>query len=128
MRLLSGHECQRDPSQAQALLVRLTESNQRDVAADANDILQAGLKRGWFAQTKPFHQDLQQLAARTGNRRSSLQTRKLAVVFGLGSVALLLGVFSYFSRQGAQMPSIVMSVALLGALLIGVLLFSFARR
>jgi len=105
LRLLSGHECKRDASQAQVLLVGLTESTHPDVAADSKAIMKAGLARGWFESTTPKIYDLEMLAEtslakyRTGDAAQLQKKMVMLVIVGL-VMFLGLGLF-YFDRASS---------------------------
>ncbi len=65
LKLLAGYECKRDAQQAHTMLVRLTESDRRDISEDARTVLSEGLRKDWFEDRKPFYQDLVALASKS---------------------------------------------------------------
>lgn len=123
LKLLAGHECIRDTQQAHTMLVRLTESDRRDVADDARAVLADGLRKEWFGDRKPFYQDLIALASRTdGGRKSGAQAR-LVLWLVVGLVALIMGVFVFLrqSPSSVDMPVVAVAVGILIIALAGAL-------
>lgn len=110
IKLLSGQDCIRDASQAQRILVGLTESKHEDVAADAGAIMKAGLKNGWFEHSVPKYYDLQLLAETSiANYKRNPARQKLQLLLVLGGLAFLLtGLVAFFIAQGSAEPSIIM--------------------
>lgn len=101
IRLLSGHECERDGSQAQRMLLRLSESADPVVAADARRLVKAGASNKWFSEKSPRHYELERIAeaslARLARRPHALRTR-LALVTGLA--VLVAGLLAFLAMSG----------------------------
>ncbi len=103
LKLLSGEDCIRDASQAQVILVGLTESQHDDVAEDAIALMQTGLKQGWFENTVPNYYTLRNIAERsvaTFEKGGNAQQRRLLITLLGGIFALGLGVMFYFQASG----------------------------
>ncbi len=115
LRLLAGFECNRDAQQAHTMLVRLTESDRRDVADDARTILREGMRKEWFEDRKPFYQDLIALASRTDGGQKSGAQRQLLVGLLAGFLALALGAFFFLRQSDPQidMPIVAIAVGIL---------------
>jgi hypothetical protein len=122
LKLLAGFECHRDAQQAHTMLVRLTESDRRDVAEDARTVLREGMRKDWFEDRKPFYQDLVALASRTGGGRKSGAANRLIIALLAGFVALALGVFLFLQQVDAQMdmPYVAIAIGVLIIILAGV--------
>jgi hypothetical protein len=122
LKLLAGFECHRDAQQAHTMLVRLTESDRRDVAEDARTVLREGMRKDWFEDRKPFYQDLVALASRTGGGRKSGAANRLIIALLAGFVALALGVFLFLQQADAQMdmPYVAIAIGVLIIILAGV--------
>ncbi len=92
IKLLSGHECIRDVSHAQAMILGLTESKHEEVAAEAQSIMQSALKYGWFEDTVPKYLDLKLLADKTIKRHDQPNSnQKLQILMLVIGLALLMG-------------------------------------
>jgi len=121
LKLLAGHECHRDAQQAHTMLVRLTESDVRNVADDARAVLADGLRKDWFGDRKPFYQDLIALATRTEGGRKSGAPARLILALVAGLLALVLGVFFFLqqSQPDVEMPILAVVVGILIVVLAG---------
>jgi hypothetical protein len=123
LKLLAGYDCHRDAQQAHTMLVRLTESDRRDVAEDAQTVLREGMRKDWFEDRKPFYQDLVALADRTQGGQKSGAQRQLIIGLLAGFLGLAFGVF-FFLRQAdsqADMPIVAIAVGVLIIVAAGVL-------
>lgn len=133
LKLLSGEECVRDASQAQVLLLGLTESKHDDVANDARAVMKTGLDRGWFEDTAPKFYELRLFAERSlttyekGPQQRQLQ---LALLIAGGIFTLVLGLFFYMrtSSGDAQPPMIMMSLIAMIVMGLGVFVFMRVRQ
>jgi hypothetical protein len=99
LRLLSGKDCQRDPTSAQVILVRLAEGTRKKVAEDAESVLRAGLARDWFGETAPHHFELERIAQNSADTVGLRQKRRLILLLALGMATLVAGVVGYFATQ-----------------------------
>ena len=98
LKLLAGYECKRDAQQAHTMLVRLTESDRRDISEDARTVLSEGLRKDWFEDRKPFYQDLVALASKSGSGRSVNALSRITIPVGL--MALLGGLVFFYMESG----------------------------
>ena len=132
MKLLSGTDCVRDASQAQRILVGLTESRHQDVASDAASIMQTGMKRGWFEQSAPKYYDLKLLAETSiaNFEKPPVRQKAQLMILIAGLVTLLLGLVAFFGvEQGfAEPPTIMMAIAGLTLVLLLAFLFKIKVR
>ncbi len=120
MRLLSGKDCKRDASQAQVLLVRLSESRQKDIALDAEDILKASLSKNWFDDVVPRFSELERIAEVSLSKKNSNPDQRRILTLGVGMFILLIGgvlVFKSASGSGGEGPPWIM-IALLATLIL----------
>ncbi len=131
LKLLSGEGCVRDAQQAQVILVGLTESHHPDVAHDAQALMQAGLKEGWFETTVPKYFTLCTLAERSLRKAQqqggASQQLKLALSLLVGLVALGVGVFAYIGASGMQPPWVLIALVS-GLLVVGLVPFLMKRN
>jgi hypothetical protein len=98
LKLLAGYECKRDAQQAHTMLVRLTESDRRDISEDARTVLSEGLRKDWFEDRKPFYQDLVALASKSGSGSSVNALSRISIPVGL--MALIGGLVFFFTEKG----------------------------
>lgn len=125
LKLLSGEECVRDASQAQVILVGLTESRHDDVAEDARAVMKTGLAQGWFENAVPSYYILRDIAQRSiakYEKGPSTQQQRLFMVLLGGLVAFGLAAFLYVQQSGTETPPfimiavVVMLILVLGAM------------
>ncbi len=114
MRLLSGKDCKRDASQAQVLLVKLSQSDDRDIATDAETMLRVSLSSNWFDDKSPHFFVLERIAQKSLQKRSRTDAHGQRVAIVIGLLVLLfggIGAYSYASGgSGENPPWILLSV------------------
>lgn len=102
LRLLAGKDCLRDPSQAQVILVNLSESNNKRIAEDAQAILRSALAKNWFTDAEAKYYELERLAEksiayyRTSSKRARAAVSVAVVLMLLASLL----VFRLYSEDG----------------------------
>ncbi len=97
IKLLSGHECIRDESQAQAMILGLTESKHEEVAAEAKSIMQSGMKYGWFKESTPRYIDLKLLADRTIKvHNKPAENQKMQILMLVTGLAIFIAILMVF--------------------------------
>lgn len=128
IKLLSGTECERDASQAQKMLLRLVESQDRIVASDAQRLVKAGVSNKWFSEKTPRHYELERIAeaslARLARNPQLLQIR-IAVVAGIA--LLVAGIVAFLVFNG-NTPVEDASPSVVAALVVGLALLAVAFK
>lgn len=131
MRLLSGKDCKRDASQAQVLLVRLSESAERDIAIDADQMLKRSLAADWFGDAVPHYFELERIAEKSLRSAKSRNQLATSLALGVGLLVLLVGglvAFSFASGGTGEDPPWIMLALVAGMIAAGAAVFLFRHR
>lgn len=132
LRLLSGKDCERDASLAHVMLVRLSESHDADVRAEATRVLKAGVSNQWFMDRAPKHYELERIAEKTLARKDSKQAvLKHSMLLGIGIAALLGGLVAFFANAesaGDWMTGQMLIAGLIVVIMIAMVLFKASGK